>query len=406
MRTAWVRGTITLLAAASAAACAHAEAVRQEPAPVLGPYLDDPPVTTPDEWIERRAPLLREAFQREIYGRAPDLGAARIVERSPVALEAPGGGVIEQWAVALGEDEDAPRFGMVVVLPPGAGPFATLIVNVGCGNRAAFPGRPREIARPNAPAPWLCLNGAADGIARLALGLWTNGPPFERLVAHGYAVAIFYPGEVAADDREDAPAQLHAIGGEPRPGALVVWARLFSRAADVLGADGRFDAERIAIWGHSRHGKAALIAGALDGRFAAVIAHQSGRFGASLTAGGRGERPDQIAHSFPHWFKDDFDPDARLSVDQHMLLALNAPHPVFLGNGLGETWADPQGAYDAALAADPVYELLGSRGFDQPDAAHPNFSADLVYFTRPGAHSITSADWDAFIAFLDAHLRD
>ena len=92
-------------------------------------------------------------------------------------------------------------------------------------------------------------------------------------------MAIFYPGDVVAGRPLPAAAPaLEAIGGAPRAGALAVWATLFSRAYDVLAADTRFDARRIAIWGHSRHGKAALLAGAFDHRFAAVISHQSGRF--------------------------------------------------------------------------------------------------------------------------------
>jgi fermentation-respiration switch protein FrsA (DUF1100 family) len=214
---------------------------------------------------------------------------------------------------------------------------------------------------------------------------------------------MFYAGDVVADDSAIAPGQLQQLGAG---GAIGAWAWLYSRAIDVLEADPRIDAERIAIWGHSRNGKSALLAAALDPRIAAVIAHQSGRGGAALNASDAGESRTKMMESYPHWFPPLYaDADGADGFDQHHMLALIAPRPVLLGNGRRDAWADPVGAYRAAQAADPAFELFGVRGFAQETMTGFEPAAELSYYMRSGLHGVTSADWRAFLAFLDAHLK-
>ena len=368
---------------------------------VLGAFGADPAVANADAWRERRAPLLRAAFQAEIYGQMPDLPAAHVAARRQVAVPALAGSArVEEWNVALGEES----FNMLVVTPlHAAGPLPLIVMQTFCGNRAALPGHPRGLAASNVPGE--CNMAIAQPLAELILGRHISTPPMAEIMARGYAVATFYPADVVPDSAELALPVLEQLAGSPRAGALAVWAGLYSRAYDVLAEDPRFDPRRIAIWGHSRHGKAALLAGAFDSRFAAVIAHQSGRFGASPTASNAGERRDQIVKSYSYWFTDRLTNESLLSVDQHQLIALNAPQPVLIGNGAGDGWSDPTGAWRALQGAHDVYALLGSRGLAQTTPDAPDYSGDLVYIKRPGGHGITSADWRMFMAFLDAHLQ-
>jgi hypothetical protein len=366
---------------------------------LLATFGADPAVADAAAWRERRAPLLRAAFQAEIYGQVPKLPPAEVVDRHDVAVPDLGDAAhVEEWSVVLGEG----RFQMLVITPPNArGPLPLVVMQTFCGNRAFLPGEATGLADSGVPGE--CESEMMQPLIHFILGRYISTPPIAEIMARGYALASFYPGDVVADHAGAVPA-LEALGGTPRAGALAAWAGLYSRAYDVLAADSRFDPRRIAIWGHSRHGKAALLAGAFDDRFAAVISHQSGRFGASPTASDRGERRDQILKNYSYWFTDRLTIDSPLSVDQHQLIALNAPRPLLLGNGAGDGWSDPAGSWEALRGAHDAYALLGARGLTQTAPRTADFTGDLVYFQRGGGHGITPADWRAFLAFLDAHL--
>jgi hypothetical protein len=226
-----------------------------------------------------------------------------------------------------------------------------------------------------------------------------HAPPFTDIADAGVGLVLFYPADIVPDHKERSAPVVEALSGEHAPedrgGVLAHWAALTSALRTRIAQ--RFpDAAHVA-WGHSRHGKAALLAAAFDPGFNAVIAHQSGRFGAALTQGARGESVAQIARAFPHWFC------PRLAVeqaqgcesDQHHLLALIAPRPVLLGGARSDFWADHAGAVRAAFAAAPVYDGLGP-------SAHPDLSGAIVLFERSGWHGVNAEDWRVFLAFLAA----
>src|SRR5205085_5634423 len=142
------------------------------------------------------------------------------------------------------------------------------------------------------------------------------------------------------------------------------WAWGCHRAVDYLLTDKGIDGKRLAVVGHSRLGKTALLAGAFDDRIAVVIPHQSGCGGAgpSRTKNPKAETVKRINTSFPHWFCDNFkqfnDDPSKLPFDQHGLVALVAPRPVLFSNAVEDQWANPDGQFDVLKAADPVYRLL------------------------------------------------
>ncbi|VAW05634.1 Glycoprotein gp2, partial [hydrothermal vent metagenome] len=188
--------------------------------------------------------------------------------------------------------------------------------------------------------------------------------------------------------------------------AIAAWAWGYSLMVDALEQDAEGPRDYIS-WGHSRYGKSALLAAAFDDRISAVIAHQSGTGGASLNRQKKGESVKAIVDGYPHWFAKAYEnyagEEETMPIDQHQLLALIAPRPVLLGNARRDVWSDPNGAFRAAMGADPVYKLYGAQGLDQNrlDVWAP--AADIAYWIRPGTHGVVKEDWPAFLEFLDAH---
>jgi hypothetical protein len=236
--------------------------------------------------------------------------------------------------------------------------------------------------------------------------------PIERILARGYAVATFYYGDLFLDHVDGRAQSIQPLFGEGFTwGALAAWGWAMSRALDALEQMPDLDARRVALVGHSRHGKAALWAGALDLRFAMVFANNSGKGGASLMRRNFGETIRHLVTRYPHWFAARYaeyaDREAALPVDQHMLLALLAPRPVYVASASEDLWADPTGEFLAALHASPVYRLLGARGLGAdrkpaPGKAIPGGA--IGYHLRPGPHDITTWDWERFLDFADRHM--
>ena len=240
-----------------------------------------------------------------------------------------------------------------------------------------------------------------------------------RLTGQGMGVATFYYGDVDPDFLGGLPDGVRALylkPGETSPapgewGSIGAWAWGLSRVMDYLETDKGVDAKRVAIYGVSRLGKTVMWAGAHDTRFAMVIASCSGEGGAALSRRDYGET---IAHlvaptRYPYQFCANYGKYGehvdRLPVDAHMLVALMAPRPVLLQTGSTDYWSDPKGEFLAAVAAGPVYRLLGKQGLgtDQWPPAGTPILHDIGYFMHSGGHGTLPGDWDIFLKFIGMH---
>jgi cephalosporin-C deacetylase-like acetyl esterase len=183
------------------------------------------------------------------------------------------------------------------------------------------------------------------------------------------------------------------------------------RAMDYLVTDPDIDAKRIAVVGHSRNGKAAMLAGATDPRAALVIPLQAGCGGTAPSRTQVGETVQRINTSFPHWFNARFkefnEHTERLPFDQHCLIALCAPRPVLLATAQEDTWANPPGQFEMLKLAAPVYRLYGQGDLEAAEMPPLNTlsSGRLGFYIRPGKHSMTTGDWKVFLDYADRWLK-
>ena len=336
-------------------------------------------VTDAKTWTGERRPELLRLFETHVYGRTPSGGPRPRFEVVKTDLSALGGKATRKDVAIVFGDAAAPRTVLVLYVP--------------------------NDARGPVPA-FLGLNFQRNDEIK-----W----PLSTIVERGYAVASAFYQDLfpdRADGAADSVLTLFPARQGPEAwGAIGVWAWAMSRALDYLETDRAVDARRVAVLGHSRIGKAALWAGAQDPRFAMVISNESGCGGAALSKRIYGETVAAITKRFPHWFCANFaryaDREAELSVDQHELLALIAPRPLYVASAVDDHWADPKGEFLGALGADPVYRLLGTEGLpvrEMPAVDQP-VHGRLGYHVRSGGHDLADADWRQYLAFADRHLR-
>lgn len=378
--------------------------------------LDGRKVTTKRMWEKERKPELRQLVQHYMYGFAPP--APRKVEATVVREDraALGGrATLKEVTLRFGPP-GTPALHLLMVTPNGQKRVPLFLGLNFAGNHAVLSDPkirlPEAWVYPNYPG--VVNNRATDAGRGSQVEVWN----VDRIVERGYGFATFYSGDIDPDkpDFTDGvhPHYLKAGQKELGPhdwGTIAAWAWGFSRAIDYLVTDAAVDARRIATVGHSRNGKTALLAAALDERIALTIPTQAGCGGTAPSRGKVGESVKQINDRFPHWFNDTFpqfnEATDRLPFDQHCLVALVAPRPVLFANATEDTWANPEGQFEVLKAADPVYRFLGSEGLEVSGMPPVGklVGSRLGYFIRPGKHSMNREDWSAFLDFADRHLR-
>ncbi|MEM1035224.1 MAG: hypothetical protein AAGI14_00555 [Pseudomonadota bacterium] len=352
----------------------------------------------------------KATLETELYGPWPknlpiSAGERRMVD--PDYLD--GRGTLEEIMLTIGEGDGARTFPIVLAVPNTAklGPVPVIISQTFSGNCSVFPDLPvsNTIGEQCSGSG---MTGVGGFIATQIFGTYIAEAPVERYFEAGFAYASMTGNGFIPDRSGVAQQVMQALGPAPQPtSTLMGWAYGFHAAADVLMSDTRIDDQSVLALGHSRYGKAALVAAAWSDNIQAAIAHQSGFAGGSSSRSETGETLKRMVKSYPHWVRPglsaDLEAGQTLTLDQHFLLALSAPKPVFLGNGRRDVWSDPNSSFRLAQAADKVHKQLGATGLTATNMRAFDPSATLSYWLRTGGHSVVSEDIDAFIAFASAH---
>ncbi|MCD6303368.1 MAG: acetylxylan esterase [Planctomycetes bacterium] len=374
--------------------------------------LDGRKVTSAEMWRKVRRPEILELFRREMYGRAPGRPKEmtfRLLERDVRALG--GKATRKQVAVLFTGRADGPRMDLLIYLPNAAKKPVPAFVGLNFqGNQSVWPDPGIRMTR-----SW--VRGGDHRATESSRGRAKSRWPVDMIISRGYALVTAYYGDIDPDYDDGFQNGVHPLfykPGQTSPapdewGSISAWAWGLSRAMDYLQADPDIDAARVAVMGHSRLGKTALWAGAQDERFAIVISNDSGCGGAALSRRRYGETVARINEVFPHWFCGNFKKyggrEDDLPIDQHMLIALMAPRPVYVASAEQDRWADPKGQFLSCLAATCVYRLLGKRGLPvtkMPPVDKP-VHGTIAFHNRSGGHDVKEFDWRQYLDFADEH---
>jgi hypothetical protein len=368
------------------------------------------PITSAAQWQSNRKDLLA-LFSEHIYGLTPGKTIsvkARVIESSNVALD----GKALRQQVEL--DFQGHKVNVLIYRPnniPGSVP-AFLGLNFR-GNHTVADDPAIHLTQSWVPTDQdhgVLSNQATDANR----GQRARRYPLEMIIDRGYALVTAYYGDFYPDHIGGLTDSVHGLF-DPDPsvakwGAIGAWAWGMSRILDYLEQNEGIDASRVIAIGHSRLGKAALWAAAQDQRFAAAISNNSGAVGAALSRRQFGETVKIITELFPHWFtaslRNYAERENQLPVDQHQLIALLAPRPVYVASASEDHWADPRGEFLAASAAAEVYRMFGedSNNLSVMPAAGEALKGPVSYHLRAGKHDLVEFDWKHYLSFADCYL--
>ncbi|MCF6357610.1 MAG: hypothetical protein L3J54_07365 [Draconibacterium sp.] len=371
------------------------------------------------KWEKKRRPELLEFFSENVYGKVPGelkISSVEVVEESNDAIN--GKANRKQVELTFVKNGLSLDFTILIYLPKKVEKAPLFMGYNFYGNHTVA-----EDVNVIISDSW-ARNNESFGIINNQLteqsrGVRDNRWAIEKIIDAGYGLATIYYGEIDPD-KDDFTDGIHPLlynDNQEEPannewGSIAAWSWGLSRCMDYFETDNDIDESKVIVFGHSRLGKTSLWAGATDQRFAAVISNDSGCGGAALSKRRFGETVWRINKNFPHWFCANFKEYSKneqaLPVDQHELIALIAPRPVYVASAEDDKWADPRGEFLSAFYATPVYKLYEKEGIStdkMPEVNQP-VQNTVAYHIRTGKHDVTDFDWEQYIKWADAQLKN
>jgi hypothetical protein len=400
-------------------------------------------VTSAKTWWNQRRPEIVEDFDREVYGRVPKVLPKVTWSVANTTMGMNGDiPIVTKQLVGHVDNSAYPQVTVdiqaTLTVPANApGPVPVMILFGGGapigGGRGRGPAPAGRGAVPGAPvAPVAAVVGApgaapaapgAPPAAAPGRGRGPQGPSAQQqLLTKGWGYANLSTGSVQADNGAGLSAGIIGLvnKGQPRKaddwGVLRAWAWGASKVLDYLETDKSVNAKEVGLEGHSRWGKATIVAMAYDQRFAIAYVSSSGEGGAKMHRRNWGELVENVAATSEyHWMAGNFLKYAGpltwndLPVDSHELVAMCAPRPVFLSAGAteGDGWVDAKGTFLAAAGAGPVYKLLGKKDMGTtvfPPIETPLIDGDVAFRQHSGGHT-DAPNWPTFLTFASRYIK-
>ncbi|MFN8256260.1 MAG: acetylxylan esterase [Bacteroidales bacterium] len=380
--------------------------------------LDGTTVNSVRIWENKRRPEILELFETNVYGKTPQADFT-LKSSTESEKEIMGGkAMMRQVLLILSYKQKSLSLNLFEIRP------AKAKGKIPCFIGLNFDGNQTVIADTSVKITdkWL-IDYKSDYIignhaTRASGGIDSSSWPVSMIIERGYGLITCCAADIDEDrlNYSDGAQALFYNKGQEKPGpdewgTIGAWAWGLSRMLDYAISTNVYNPERIIVIGHSRMGKTALWAAAQDKRFAAAISNNSGCGGAAIFRNKEGEKIADINRVFPHWFNDNFKKynnlEDSLPVDQHELIALIAPRPVYVASATNDKWADPKNEFIAVMMAIPVFNLLGVNNipqFTEPIANLPQ-QGILSYHLRQGDHDITPWDWLQYLDFADKFVK-
>ena len=371
-------------------------------------------------WFEKRQREILELFEFHMYGKMPGKPENMSFEIKSLDKDALNGKATrKEISVVMENNHTKIQMDILIYLPNFAPkPIANFVALNFYGNHSIHQDLNITLSNqwmPTKIAYKIVKHRATEASRAVRSSKW----PVEFIIDRGYALSTIYYGDIDPDFDDGFQNGVHPLfykKGQTKPatdewGSIGAWSWGLIRAMDYFESDDDIDNNRIIVMGHSRLGKAALWAGAIDQRFAIVISNNSGCGGAALFRRKFGETISYINSRYPHWFCKNFnnfnDKEDELPVDQHMLISLIAPRPVYIASAEKDLWSDPRGEFLSAKHADPVYEMLGTDGLkvDEMPENHRPILSTIGYHIREGDHDVLKYDWEQYLKFADLHFN-
>ncbi|UCH15267.1 MAG: acetylxylan esterase [Bacteroidales bacterium] len=376
-------------------------------------------IQIPEDWINIRRPEIIRLFEAYVYGGVPEVCLEIKFATIKTDLNALYGKAIKKNIVAFIINEvDTVQMELLIFIPANAKKPVPLFLGMNFyGNQSIHHDSSIPITKSyvNNNPEYNIFNHKATYESR---GSDSSSWPVERILERGYGLATFCYGDLDPDFDDGFKNGIHSLldysekNDSNKLSSISAWAYGLTTVMDYFETDEHINKSQIIVIGHSRLGKTALWAGAIDQRFAIIISNNSGCGGAALSRRKTGETVKDINTGFPHWFSRNFhyfnDKENELPVDQHMLIGLIAPRPVYVGSAEQDKWADPYGEFLSLYHAGPVYKLFGSDIISKdtlPEINKPLWTGKMGYHIRAGDHGIKRFDWEKYLDFADYHFN-